>query len=151
MRRSMTNRFSLSVIAAAFLVTTSLWAQQPAPAPAAPPAAAVRPRSPEIHRDHTVTFRLSAPKANEVTLNGAGAQTIDDAYERQLAAVKAGGVKFYWLGAGTTDTAREATVNLSQAVKKLGFETSYREIPGAHYWFLWRDFLTQFGPIMFQK
>src|SRR5689334_18712356 len=29
-----------------------------------------RPVSPEIHSDHTVTFRLAAPKANEVTLNG---------------------------------------------------------------------------------
>src|ERR1051326_821450 len=29
-----------------------------------------RPVSPEIHPDHTVTFRLSAPKADEVTLNG---------------------------------------------------------------------------------
>jgi predicted carbohydrate-binding protein with CBM48 len=28
------------------------------------------PRSPEIHADKTVTFRLSAPQAGEVTLNG---------------------------------------------------------------------------------
>ena len=33
-------------------------------------AAAPRPVSPEIHADRTVTFRLAAPKANEVTLNG---------------------------------------------------------------------------------
>ena len=32
--------------------------------------AAPRPVSPEIHPDRSVTFRLSAPKANEVTLNG---------------------------------------------------------------------------------
>jgi hypothetical protein len=30
----------------------------------------VPPRSPEIHPDRTVTFRLMAPHANEVTLNG---------------------------------------------------------------------------------
>ena len=50
-------------------------------------------------------------------------------------------MKFYWLGAGTTDMARERTVTLSELVKKDGFNTSYREIPGRHYWFLWRDFL----------
>jgi enterochelin esterase-like enzyme len=79
-----------------------------------------------------------------------GPRTVDDALEKQLEAVKAGGVKFYWLGAGTTDMAREGTVNLSQLVQKHGFKTSYREIPGRHYWFLWRDFLGQFAQVMFQ-
>jgi enterochelin esterase-like enzyme len=79
-----------------------------------------------------------------------GPQAIDEAYQKQLEAVKGGGVKFYWLGAGTTDTARERTVNLSGAVKKEGFNTTYREIPGRHYWFLWRDFLGQFAQVMFQ-
>jgi enterochelin esterase-like enzyme len=81
----------------------------------------------------------------------AGARTVDDTLEKQLQAVKAGGVKFYWLGAGTTDMARQGTVNLSELVQKLGFNTSYREIPGSHYWFLWRDFLGQFAQVMFQK
>ena len=81
----------------------------------------------------------------------AGPRTADPAMEAQLAALKKSGVKFYWLGAGTTDMAREGTVNLSEMVKKEGFETSYREIPGAHYWFLWRDFLAQNAQIMFQK
>src|SRR5262249_44422105 len=67
-----------------------------------------------------------------------GPQVIDEAFEKQLDAVKAGGVKFYWLGAGSTDTARERTVSLSELVKKEGFNTSYREIPGRHFWFLWR-------------
>ncbi len=81
----------------------------------------------------------------------AGPRTVDAAFDQQLAAVKAGGVKFYWLGAGTTDMARAGTVTLSGLVKQAGFDTSYREIPGAHYWFLWRDFLGHFGQVMFQK
>ena len=79
-----------------------------------------------------------------------GPQAIDETVQKQIQAVKAGGVKFYWLGAGTTDTARERTVNLSQLVKKEGIKTSYREIPGRHYWFLWRDFLVQYAQIAFQ-
>jgi hypothetical protein len=35
-------------------------------------------------------------------------------------------------------------------VKKQGFDTSYREIPGRHYWFLWRDFLAHYAQIAFQ-
>jgi enterochelin esterase family protein len=57
-----------------------------------------------------------------------GPQTIDEAFQKQIEAVKAGGVKFYWLGAGTTDMARERTVMLSDLVKKEGFTTTYREI-----------------------
>jgi enterochelin esterase family protein len=79
-----------------------------------------------------------------------GPRTVDAALEKQIDAVKAGGVKFYWLGAGTTDTAREGTMNLSKLVTEHGFKTSYREIPGRHYWFLWRDFLGEFAQVMFQ-
>src|SRR5579863_6575394 len=58
--------------AASLLFVSSALCQ---PAPAARPAI---PRSPEIHPDKTVTFRLSAPKAAEVTLNGSwdGASSI---------------------------------------------------------------------------
>jgi enterochelin esterase family protein len=80
----------------------------------------------------------------------AGGRTTDEAFQKQLEAVKAGGVKFYWLGAGTTDMARDGTVALSELVKKDGFKTSYREIPGRHYWFLWRDFLAHYAQIAFQ-
>jgi len=79
-----------------------------------------------------------------------GPRTVDAALEKQIDAVKAGGVKFYWLGAGTTDMAREGTMNLSKLVTEHGFKTSYREIPGRHYWFLWRDFLGEFAQVMFQ-
>jgi enterochelin esterase-like enzyme len=78
-----------------------------------------------------------------------GPQVVDETFQKQLEAVKAGGVKFYWLGAGTTDMARDRTVTLSELVKKDGFNTTYREIPGRHYWFLWRDFLVHYAQIAF--
>ena len=79
-----------------------------------------------------------------------GPRTVDEIYEQQLEAVKVGGVKFYWTGAGTTDMAREGTMNLHSLLEKHGFKTSYKEIPGSHYWFLWRDFLGDFGSILFR-
>jgi enterochelin esterase-like enzyme len=78
-----------------------------------------------------------------------GPQAVDETFQKQLEAVKAGGVKFYWLGAGTTDMARDRTVTLSELVKKDGFATTYREIPGRHYWFLWRDFLAHYAQVAF--
>jgi enterochelin esterase-like enzyme len=75
---------------------------------------------------------------------------VDETMKKQLAAVKAGGVHFYWTGAGTTDTARQGALNLEAAVKELGFKTSYKEIPGRHYWFLWRDFLGDYASLLFR-
>ena len=49
-------------------------------------------------------------------------------------------------GSGRRRTRR----NLHSLLEKQGFKTSYKEIPGAHYWFLWRDFLGDFGSILFR-
>jgi enterochelin esterase family protein len=93
---------------------------------------------------HTVAATNNNPgKFGYIGVFSAGGRTTDEEFQKQLAAVKAGGVKFYWLGAGTTDFARDGTVQLSELVKKNGFQTTYREIPGRHYWFIWRDFLTK--------
>ncbi|MGA7238423.1 MAG: alpha/beta hydrolase-fold protein, partial [Bryobacteraceae bacterium] len=79
-----------------------------------------------------------------------GGGRIDDTFEKQLAAVKAGGVKYYWLGAGDADMAHAGTVAMAEEVKKVGFATSYHEMPGIHYWFIWRKFLSDFAPMLFQ-
>lgn len=42
------------------------------------------------------------------------------------------------------------TLNLEAAVKELGCKTSYKEIPGRHYWFLWRDFLGDYASLLFK-
>jgi len=79
-----------------------------------------------------------------------GGGRIDEAFDKQLAALKASGVKYYWLGAGDTDMAHAGTVALAEEVKKEGFETSYHEMKGIHYWFIWRQFLSDFAPVLFQ-
>jgi hypothetical protein len=71
MNSSLYARLSGTVAVIGLVIGASPLAQQPPTAPL--PAAAARPmplRSPEIHPDRTVTFRLLAPKASEVTLNG---------------------------------------------------------------------------------
>src|SRR6266545_4514720 len=69
--KSCLSRVLGTISVAAVIATAPLAGQQPPPAGA--PAQAPRPvplKSPEIHPDRTVTFRLLAPKATEVTLNG---------------------------------------------------------------------------------
>lgn len=46
--------------------------------------------------------------------------------------------------------ARERTIDLEAAVKAAGIKTSYKEIPGRHYWFLWRDFLGDYLQLLFK-
>ena len=74
----------------------------------------------------------------------------DPEADKQLEALKASGVKLYWVGAGTTDMARQGAVNLEAKVKEHGFNTTYTESPGAHYWFIWRIFLADFGSKLFR-
>ncbi len=79
-----------------------------------------------------------------------GGRVGDPTFESQMQMIKKAGVKYYWLGAGSEDMARAGTVALSGDVKQLGFNTSYKEIPGIHYWFLWRDFLGDYTQVLFK-
>ena len=100
---------------------------------------------------HTTTATNNNPGVfGWIGVFSSGPRTADPNFEKQLTALKASGVKLYWVGAGTTDTARVGATNLSGMLKKLGFNTSYKEIPGAHYWFIWRDFLGDFGSKLFR-
>jgi len=100
---------------------------------------------------HTTTATNNNPGVfGWIGVFSSGPRTADPNFEKQLAALKASGVKLYWVGAGTTDTARAGATNLSGMLKQLGFNTSYKEIPGAHYWFIWRDFLGDFGSKFFR-
>ncbi len=70
MKNRFVGAFATVAIAAVFAAAPIRGQQAP---PSAAPAPAARPaplKSPEIHPDRTVTFRLLAPKATEVTLNG---------------------------------------------------------------------------------
>lgn len=75
----------------------------------------------------------------------------EDQYDAQLDTLAKSGVKFYWTGAGDIDICRQTTLNLEAALKARGIPTSYKEIPGRHYWFLWRDFLGDYASLIFQS
>lgn len=100
---------------------------------------------------HTIAATNNNPGVfGWIAVFSSGRAGMDDAFRKELAAVKAGGVHFYWTGAGTTDQARDRTKDLHAAVEALGFKTSYKEIPGRHYWFLWRDFLGDYAQLLFK-
>ena len=67
-----------------------------------------------------------------------------------LTKLKEAGVKEYWIGAGTTDFALKGSETLLAVAKKAGLNPSYHTAPGAHYWFIWRQFLGEFGSVLFR-
>ena len=74
----------------------------------------------------------------------------DPTFLAQLDEIKKDGVQFYWTGSGDIDQAHDRTVALEAALKAKGFPTSYKMIPGRHYWFLWRDFLGDYASLLFK-
>jgi len=74
----------------------------------------------------------------------------DEGYVNMLKKVNAGGVKHYWIGAGTTDFALNGSKALYAVAQKAGLNTSFHTAPGAHFWFIWREFLGEFGSMIFK-
>ena len=79
----------------------------------------------------------------------AGGQDTEE-YVNTLKKVKDGGVNQYWIGAGTTDFAMDGAKTLYAAAQKAGLNTTFHTAAGAHFWFIWRQFLGEFGSIIFQ-
>lgn len=101
---------------------------------------------------HTVIATNNNPNLFAyVGVFSAGGQVGDPTFESQLLEIKKDGVKVYWTGAGDIDMARAGTVALESDLKSKDFPTSYKEIPGRHYWFLWRDFLSDYATLLFKK
>lgn len=67
-----------------------------------------------------------------------------------LEKIKAGGVRHYWIGTGTTDFALKGSETLYAAAQKAGLNATYHTAPGAHFWFIWRQFLGEFASILFR-
>ncbi len=71
-------------------------------------------------------------------------------FSADLARIKAAGNRYYWVGAGTVDLARQPSMRIWELARQAGLKTSYHEAAGGHYWFVWRDFLAKFGATIFQ-
>jgi enterochelin esterase family protein len=60
------------------------------------------------------------------------------------------GLKLLWFATGVDDgliTTTRATVEM---LKKHGFNPVFKETAGAHTWIVWREYLNEFAPLLFQ-
>jgi len=101
---------------------------------------------------HTVSVTMNHPGVfGYIGVLSSGARNIGSAFEKQLEAVKAGGVKLYYVGCGLKDTgALEGSKNLIAVLNKHGIKNVMKETPGAHTWFTWRILLADFAPQFFK-
>lgn len=95
--------------------------------------------------------RGAAPAATPA----APATPFGEAWEkRNLAAlVNAGakkGLKVFWFSTGKDDFLIESTRSTVELLKRHGFTPQYIESAGGHTWLNWRDYLSQFAPLLFQ-
>ena len=60
------------------------------------------------------------------------------------------GLKLVWFGTGKDDFLVETSRATVAMLKKHGFDVVYNETAGAHTWIVWRDYLQQFAPQLFQ-
>lgn len=59
-------------------------------------------------------------------------------------------LKLFWFATGKDDFLLKATEATVELFKKYKFEVAYKETPGAHTWLVWRDYLNEFAPQLFQ-
>lgn len=60
------------------------------------------------------------------------------------------GLKVLWFSTGKTDGLIDTTRSTVELLKRHGFAPSYTESEGGHTWLNWRDYLTQFAPLLFK-
>jgi enterochelin esterase family protein len=55
-------------------------------------------------------------------------------------------LELFWLGIGTEDGGHANAKRLSEFLEQSSIEHTFREIPGAHTWIVWRKFLHEVAP-----
>jgi enterochelin esterase-like enzyme len=60
------------------------------------------------------------------------------------------GLKLFWFGTGKDDFLVETSRKTVEMLKKHQFDVTYDETAGAHTWIVWREYLRDFAPKLFQ-
>ena len=99
--------------------------------------------------------RGAAPAPAGATPSSAPAAPFGEAWEkRNLAmldnAAARKGLKVLWFATGKDDFLLETTRSTVELLKRHGFTPQYIESAGGHTWLNWRDYLSQFAPLLFQ-
>ncbi|TDO22546.1 esterase [Pedobacter duraquae] len=71
-------------------------------------------------------------------------------FDESLKKQSANGYKLYWIGIGKTDFLYKAVSDYRSKLDQIGMKYTYRESEGGHSWTNWRDYLSEFLPMLFK-
>jgi acetyl esterase/lipase/enterochelin esterase-like enzyme len=61
------------------------------------------------------------------------------------------GLELIWIATGKDDFLIETSRRTVETLRKHDFEIAWKETEGAHWWRVWRDYLTEFTPQLFKE
>lgn len=96
---------------------------------------------------HTITATHLYPALFDYIcpLSAAGNTTVE-----QVKALKAAGVKLYFLACGTSDFLYDGSKKLDAALTEGGLDHIFYQSEGGHVWYNWRLYLNEFAPKLFK-
>ncbi|WP_231461997.1 MULTISPECIES: esterase [unclassified Pedobacter] len=68
----------------------------------------------------------------------------------KLEAQKKNGYKLYWIAIGKTDFLYKNVSDFKKKLDGMSFKYDYKESEGGHTWSNWRDYLSEFTPMLFK-
>jgi enterochelin esterase-like enzyme len=99
---------------------------------------------------HTLAISTANPQAFDYVGIFSHAARVDSTVDARLTALKAGSPKLVWTAVGVDDFLLENSRVLVERMKGVGLTPTYHETPGAHTFFVWRQYLSEFAPQLFR-
>lgn len=99
---------------------------------------------------HTLAIASANPRAFEYVGIFSHAARIDSTVDARLAALATGSHKLVYVPVGVDDFLLDNSRALLHRMKAVGLTPTYEETPGAHTFFVWRRYLSEFAPRLFR-
>jgi enterochelin esterase family protein len=99
---------------------------------------------------HTLAIASTNAQAFDYVGIFSHAARIDSTTDARLVALKAGNPKLVYVTVGVDDFLLDNSRALLTRMKAVGLTPTYRETPGAHTFFVWRQYLSEFAPMLFR-
>lgn len=99
---------------------------------------------------HTLAIATANPTAFDYVGIFSHAARIDSTVDARLTALRDGKPKLVYVTVGVDDFLLDNSRVLVQRMKGVGLAPTYQETPGAHTFFVWRQYLADFAPKLFR-
>jgi len=103
-----------------------------------------------ISRFHANTFDYVGLFSPAINPRGDATSLVYKDIDKTLEVQKKNGYKLYWIAIGKTDFLYKEVEEYKAKLDKMGITYKYKESEGGHTWTNWRDYLSEFVPMLFR-